>query len=269
MSTVVFWAAFDQNKFSSAYVASESRFTMQKSRGSYIYWDHGKKIFVVDDKYIFAYCGDVLYPITVLSKLKEFIENKIIMFDSKTFEEKVKEVEEFILPSYLNYQVSSSFTILFIDVIDQNINFADLKFENKKSVITFHEVNEPKEYVLEMETLKGPKVFSFGSGSEGFNNIELEFNKKGNIYSRDKFKSLYELVIRKLDHFSSGPLQLARVYRNGEAKPIGFIDSNKKFLYGDEVKSTVFNEKFEWRNKNFEICDPNTLKLKDGAQAQP
>lgn len=63
------------------------------------------------------------------------------------------------------------------------------------------------------------------------------------------------MVNEQLDKFSYGPLQIARIYTNGEAKPIGFIDNEKKFLYGEEINDNISNDKFEWRNKNFEICD--------------
>ncbi|MEA2029867.1 MAG: hypothetical protein U9N49_12965, partial [Campylobacterota bacterium] len=119
------------------------------------------------------------------------------------------------------------------------------------------------------EILATPVVHVFGSGAEPYRTLETEYNKKGNVYSRDKFKCLYEMVKNQKDKFSYGPLQLARIYRNGDAKPIGFIDNSKKYLYGEEITNHVFNSRFEWRNKNFEVCDPKTLQLKDGEQAQP
>lgn len=238
MSTVLFWAAFDQSKFSSAYVVSESRFTMKDNYGRNIYWDHGKKIFVVDNKYIFAYCGDVLYPITILSKLKE------------------------------------SFSILFLSVNNKKINLSQLDFKNNNCDTKIFDIREPVKVEYNgltglKETLFSPFTLVIGSGSSYYIPLEKSFNKKGAVYSRDKFKCLYKMVNDQLDEFSYGPLQIARIYTDGVAKPIGFIDNEKKFLYGEEINDDILNDEFEWRNKNFEVCNSKTLKLKLGSQAQP
>lgn len=274
MSTVLFWAAFDQSKFSSAYVVSESRFTMKNNYGRNIYWDHGKKIFVVANKYIFAYCGDVLYPITILSKLKEFIENKLLNFDNESFENKIEIVKKHILPSYKKYPIKDTFSILFLNVNHKKINLCQLDFKNSTCSSNIHNITGPEE--IEYSGLSGVKKVLFspyslviGSGSSYYRPLEKSFNENGDVYSRDKFKCLYKMVNDQLDKFSYGPLQIARIYTNGVAKPIGFIDNEKKFLYGEEIDDDILNDEFEWRNKNFEICDPKTLYLKDGCQAQP
>ena len=274
MSTVLFWAAFDQNNFSSAYVVSESRFTWKDNRGNYIHWDHGKKIFVVAEEYIFAYCGDVLYPITILSKLKEFIENRLLNFNDKSFEEKIEIIQEYILPSYQNYPSKESFSILFLNVVDHNIKICQLDFRSSICNVHIFDITKPVEIQYlglsgRKEKINSPYIIVLGSGSSYYRLLEKSYNEKGKVFSQDKFKCLYEMVNNKKDKFSYGALQIARIYRNGIAKPIGFIDQDKKFLYGEEIKGEVFNNSFEWRNKNFEVCDPKTLKLKDGAQAQP
>ncbi|WP_151948466.1 hypothetical protein [Aliarcobacter butzleri] len=274
MSTVLFWAAFDQSKFSSAYVVSESRFTMKDNYGRNIYWDHGKKIFVVDNKYIFAYCGNVLYPITILSKLKEFIENKLLDFDHKSFENKIKLIREYILPSYKKYPIKESFSILFLSVNNKKINLSQLDFKNNNCDTKIFDIREPVKVEYNgltglKETLFSPFTLVIGSGSSYYIPLEKSFNKKGAVYSRDKFKCLYKMVNDQLDEFSYGPLQIARIYTDGVAKPIGFIDNEKKFLYGEEINDDILNDEFEWRNKNFEVCNSKTLKLKLGSQAQP
>jgi hypothetical protein len=71
------------------------------------------------------------------------------------------------------------------------------------------------------------------------------------------------------DPKSGGPPQLVGLHRKGPAKTFGVVWNGKRYFGGMEVVKSGKEAPVRWHNELFELCDPNTLELADGAQRQP
>ena len=66
MTLLLSWVGKDSRKISSFYTASDSRF----SWGNPIQYDYGRKVFAFKNSTdIIGYCGDVMYPTTIINQL--------------------------------------------------------------------------------------------------------------------------------------------------------------------------------------------------------
>ena len=64
--------------------------------------------------------------------------------------------------------------------------------------------------------------------------------------------------------------QIVGLFRGkNEPQVFGFVKDDKSYLYGNEVDASQCDNSIAWRNTDFEIIDPKTLKLQEGAQRQP
>ncbi len=75
MTLLLSWIGKDSRKISSAYIASDSRFSWGKTEK----YDYGRKVFALQNSPdILGYCGDVLYPSTILNQIMEMDKTGIL-----------------------------------------------------------------------------------------------------------------------------------------------------------------------------------------------
>lgn len=266
MTLIISWigvdAKKDGNDISSIYIASDSRYTW----GNAGKFDYGIKVFgSVKHPEIFGFCGDVLFPSTILGQIIPQIDTGILIdFDDDT-ETKNKKVFEFInssLDTYPKEFLGNTFTILHATRSKKEFKLFKTSFGNNK-VLKNEEIDLPK---------VSTKVFSGGSGKPEFDkNWQKWENQNHNNYrtSRAIYHCLDETLKTINDPRTGGLAQIVGLYRIENMRLFGIVENEKKYIYGKESSENINSKSIEWRNENFERMNPVTLKILEGAQRQP
>lgn len=267
MTLVISWIGVDEKKngkeISSVYIASDSRYTWGNAKR----FDFGIKVFG-SNKHpeIFGFCGDVLFPATILGQIIPQIDNGILIESSDNCEIKNKKLFEYISSSFDTYPkeflANDTFTILHGTRFENGFKLFKTTFGASKIL-----KNDPIE-LPDVSTV----VFHGGSGNVEFKeNWKQWDNPKHNNYrtSRAGYHCLSETLKNIKDSRTGGLPQTVGLYRVGNARLFGIIENEKKYIYGKESSEDINSKSIEWRNENFERMNPETLKILEGAQRQP
>jgi hypothetical protein len=266
VTLIVSWIGVDDKKdgkvIASIYLASDSRYTW----GSYSKYDYGVKVFG-STKYpeIFGFCGDILFPSTILGQIIPQIDNGIMLAATDNAENKNNKIFSYIqtsLDTYPKNFIGETFTILHASRFENYFKLFKISFEVDKQL---HRAEIPLPNI-------STKVFSSGSGSKEFDmKWEKWESEKHNNYrtSRAVYHCLYQTLKEIKDPRTGGLPQILGLYRNKNARLFGIIENGKKYIYGKESSEDINSTSIEWRNENFERMNPKTLKILEGAQRQP
>jgi hypothetical protein len=252
MSTVVTWSTKDCNGITSIYFISESRISWGSPNSI---WDYGQKVFSLKQSGIIAYCGDVLFPTQTISQLKDLIDKEILFRNNETNENKIQIIKAFIENAFNNYPIKMDYTVILVSLVENKI-FNLYEFTISNSIIS----------IKELEVVAN-KPIAYGSGKKYFDKVFSRL--KGDIYSRCIYQSFFKTIEEAEDKLSGGAIQLVGLYRDSRSQTFGIIQDNEKFIYGQKITSKDIPLNIEWRNRNFEITDEETLKIKKNAQMQP
>lgn len=248
---------------SSLYLTSDSRVTEKTPNGHKKYKDNSQKLFYsTTQPDIFAICGDYKFSKNAVCRFicKIDIEG---LFDANT-------------PANQKHQ-------MFIE----HLNSIDRKGMYCESVILYatkyrgnfhlHKISINKENIDSSELDLGSVstiCVSDGSGDKEFSEKWLGYNhdsKSFNEYatSRGAFRFVYDTIPIISDEYVGGHMQALVLYR-GKEKPvaIGVLYEDGAYVLGKKNHSDIGID-IEYRNENFEIIDPSTMKIKEGAQRQP
>lgn len=270
MTLLVSWIAVDSRAASSVYLASDSRISWN-GLGKF---DFGKKVFA-SRKYpeIFGYCGDVLFPLMILSQIVDSIDSDLLFTHGLSCKSKSRIVmkrmaESFKLyPNEVNSIVGDSFEVLHCSRDDKQ-NFSCHRIAWKKK-------SKRKWSLTEMKACEiSDKAFILGSGSKEFEaKFKLYLEGENARTSRSIFQCLCDTLADMEDKYCGGAPQLAGIYRKpGSAGRLyGIIWQKKRYFEGMQIDNYPDNNlnNIEWRNELFEICDGKSKKIKKGAQRQP
>lgn len=266
MTLIISWIGVDDKKegkeIASIYLASDSRYTWGNA-GKY---DFGIKVFgSTKHPEIFGFCGDVLFPSTILGQIIPQIDNGILIKDSDDTVVKNNKIFGYIkssLDTYPKEFLAGTFTIL------HATRFGKI-FKLYKT--TFGADKQLRNEEIELPNIS-TKVFSDGSGGVEFDaNWQKWQSEKHNDYrtSRAVYHCLYQTLKTIKDPCTGGYSQIVGLYRNKNARLFGIIENDKKYIYGKESSEDIDSTSIEWRNENFERANPKTFKILEGAQRQP
>lgn len=270
MTLLVSWIAVDSRAPSSIYVASDSRI----SWGGSTNYDFGKKVFACKNyPEIFGYCGDVLFPVMMLSQVVDSIDCDLLFSSNLTCKEKTRLVMKRMAESFKRYPseveniVKPSFEILHCSR-DINQKFSCYK-------ITWEKNRTRKWSLREVKASRvSDKAFILGNGAKEFEKkLKLYMESKNAKTSRSLFQCFCHTLADIEDKSCGGAPQLSGIYRKPDSggRLYGIIWKKKRFFEGmqvDNYPKDKFNA-IEWRNELFEICDGKTKRKKNGAQSQP
>jgi len=100
MTLLVSWLAVDSRRPSTVYIAADSRISWNES----VKFGYGKKVFAFrNSPDILGYCGDVLFPLIVLSQLVELADAGSLFGDSCNCDAKFEAVREYLELSLSRY----------------------------------------------------------------------------------------------------------------------------------------------------------------------
>ena len=266
MTLIVSWIGVDDKKhgkeIASLYISSDSRYTWGNSEK----YDYGIKVFgSTRFPDIFGFCGDVLFPSTILGQVIPQIDNGILFDSSDNAETKSNKIFSYVKTSLERYPknlISDNFTILH-----------GTRFEKTFKLFKLSLGSDKKLYKEEIHLGKiSTKVFSGGSGSNEFDKNWRQWeSEKHNNYrtSRAVYHCLNKTMKEIRDHRTGGLPQIIGLYRIKNTRLFGIVENKKKYIYGKESSEDINSLSIEWRNENFERMNPETLKILEGAQIQP
>lgn len=268
MTLIAAWIGVDSKKdggqVSSIYFASDSRFSWANTTPPKRY-DEGMKVFCsLKHPYIFAYCGDVLFPLHTLERILYKIDCELFFEQADdNFLKKLSSVRTEIELSLMNYpDPKPSFSILFASR-EAYYDFHLGEIKSNEGNISSREIGLPN---------KSQIVYTGGSGKSDFEKVEEQLIKERNP-NEGTSRFCFHCVAKTIKDYESstvgGVPQLVGLYRKGNGIIFGVEYKGKRCILG---KPTSFMPKYlhiEWRNSNFERINPKTLKLQEGAQEQP
>lgn len=266
MTMLASWVGVDTHGISSAYIVSDSRFSIGNR-----HFDHGRKTFA-SYRYpeIFGYAGDVLFASMILGQITEMIDSNLLFDASTTCLEKNKIIFDKISYEFNKYKAlgMNDFKILHI---------------TRDTIVT----NYPRYYGFLLEwsnqygwnrtTLDIPQISDImiviGSGkSEFLQNYSDNYQKGPNQNtSRNVFHCFCDTLFNTSTNSVGGAPQLVGILRkpNSNAMYYGIICKSKRYFMGSEVPQDSNYPNIEWRNDLFELCDGISGHKYETAASQP
>jgi hypothetical protein len=268
MTLLVSWIGVDTHGTTSAYIAADSRISWDDLAN----FDHGRKVFAFrHSPDILGYCGDVLFPTMVLSQITEMADHGLLISNKMSCKERYEAIKEKLIQQFLQYpQMVASITAPTLQVL----HISRDPIDNFKFACWLIEWKRAKGWAGKTISLPSSSevLFALGSGAREFNDNLARYKKgpdKGT--SRSVFHCFCDTLSNIKDKHCGGAPQLVGIYRKPDSQAIsyGIIKDKKRYFLGAIVNGEVDFKGVEWRNDFFELCDGQTMKKFDHAQAQP
>lgn len=258
MTVLVAWIPFEQvgKEYlpSSAYIATDSRITQD----TFIPIDNAQKVFYSrNSPDIFGFCGDVIAGVTIIQHIISFLERG--WTNRVNNEDRFKEI----------FKVISGLSIIDRNVTILHITRFGLHHYGLCKYVCINRKWDIELFPIEGKNTIKPYLLVEGSGRDEFNArfCELQSNSSGT--SRNVFQVLSFMIQSTSNKSCGGKIQLAGLFSKGSGQPIGYVYNNAVWLFGHSIPHGTDITGLELRNDRFERCDPATLQLMEGAQAQP
>ncbi len=261
MTTLICWVGVDSRGPTSAYLASDSRISWDSATG----WNHGQKLFAARTRpEVFGYCGDVVFPSSVLSQVVQMIDSGLLYDKNAGPELRLAVLEKLVRAGLNAYPAKfrNSFSVLYC-----------LRSTEGKTPATFHiaQIDWSASSGWETRWLDVPDssglLVALGSGgnlARKWNDVWKTSDAGGT--SRAVFSGFCDHLRSGGDPRTGGPPQLVGMYRKGPAKTFGIVSERGLTLLGLPIPDPDIAVDVEWRNELFEICDPRTSRRTADAQ---
>ena len=279
MTTLAGWIGADSRGPASLYLVSDSRITWLRSADARkvveANWDNGRKTFASHTSAeIFGYSGDVLLPTQTIGQITELIDSGAVSLVDASPQGRLEWIVNSLEASCRAYPKSASrdFSLLYGGRQGEGMNcsfyaFA-LEFKNgaivTQTTIAIPTSSGPLTYFDDQER------FAFGSGRDGFKACWNRWRQSeiGGT-SRSIFSAFTDHIKSEVDPCTGGPPQLVGIYRVGPAKAFGIIWDQCRFLGGMEAVDVSDEQRLNWHNDLFELCDASSMRRGKTAQPQP
>ncbi|MDD2229847.1 MAG: hypothetical protein PHY48_10595 [Candidatus Cloacimonetes bacterium] len=268
MTLVVSWIGVDTHGVSSAYLASDSRISWKTDMPNMlIKYDFARKIYAFKKSAdILGYCGDVLYPVMIISQIMEMADNGLLFHPADISEKRSDVILQCIAHHFSKYPRNCALdTIQIIHISRDNLmaKFYCRLISWKKG-----------QWRSEMVPLPNHShtLLIIGSGREAFIKHYSEFQQAGNSNtSRNVFHSFCYTLANPSDDSYGGSPQLVGIYRKPQSPALsyGIIHNRKRFFLGAKIETLEGIGNLEWRNDKFELCDGITMDKFPEAAKQP
>lgn len=262
MTSLIAWISVDRSH-SALTFASDSRISWESTRT----WDFGAKLFYINNyPDIFGYCGDVLFPSQILSRVVSLINSDGLFCKSDGSEDKYNKIRDLITNAFIAYPKEKPlpFTILHGSRIGKSNTCS---FELRS--LSWDPINGFSSKVHGFPTTSG-LIVSLGSGKKivDDNNKAWQLSEIRNT-SRSVYIGFCDALKSHKDPGTGGAPQLVTIQRSSSSKPLGVVFEGQQYLCGLKADSLFNKPNFEWFNECFERCDPETGLILLGAQRQP
>lgn len=264
MTLLVAWGGIQtrgrgNNVICSLYIAADSRYSWDKGMWNY---DMGKKVFACyNSPDAFALCGTVMFPAFALSSLVTLIDRGVFFTVEDDKKSKINKVTSYLESTLSDFYAKDigKFEILYMNRYDSEFSLYRYTYNGKLLFEEIDLLNEKEHF------------FVAGSGSDLFRKNYIEHLNDDNAKtSRYVFHCFIHTINSKLVIDVGGKPQIIAMYGEGNSIDIGYVENGEYYLYGHKClqkRNLIAIE--EWRNENFERCNPLTGKLLKDAQRQP
>jgi hypothetical protein len=263
VTTLISWTGVDTHGPASLYLASDSRITWG-TKGA---WDLGRKVFATGTApWIMGYCGDVVFPSLLLGQLSDLIDAGLLFRPTAGLDERGDALRAAVRDGLEAYPPDQrqDFSIVFGTRVGER-----MQATFHLLVTTWSHAEGWAQAQIPMPATSSVTSMH-GSGAAIFSESLARWGKSdAGGTSRAVFSALCDAVGAETDPHSGGAPQLVRIYRVGHARPVGVVWRGQRHVLGRPVSDSGPLDAVEWRNSVFEVCDPSTMLLKDGAQPQP
>jgi hypothetical protein len=263
MTALISWVGVDQRGASSLYLAGDSRISWNNEKG----WNAARKVFASrTSPQLFAYSGDVLLPMQILSNVLTLIDNRVSLGVNISIGARVAVLREMIRAAVEDFPRDErrDFTILYAlrDGAFLDSVFYLFAIEFSRSTGVTHRV-------LTMPPRSGI-IVQLGSGSASVRTTYQRWTASdAGGTSRAAFGAFCDAIRSATDLRTGGAPQLVRLYRKGNGAEVGIIHDDARYINGGVVGYSTDLDALEWRNELFERCSPTTLGRVSGGQPQP
>jgi hypothetical protein len=268
MTTIVVWVGIDSHGPSSAYIASDSRFSW-KSQNRIDTWNHGRKTFA-SARYpdVAGYWGDVLFPVVTLSQFFANLDSGVVAQKASLSNRRFQALEQLLHLSFseLSDRQRRPFAVV----------YASRDGNGMEGTFHVRTVSWSVDDGWARKTFRLPSasgaIHLSGSGAAV---ARLHLAKWSTSTEGGTSRAVYSAFIDGLrsgaDHQSGGPPQLVGLYRIGPGRSFGTLIGRDRFLNGMPVAARSVQDEIEWRNELFERVSGRTRMRLPLAQrhAQP
>lgn len=278
MTTLIAWAAIDSRGTSAVYMASDSRLSWDKTG----VWDSGRKIFASERfPEILGYTGDALFCTQVLSQVIAFIDSCAPLSNLTEVDQKFAYIGDLVERAFSLYPTQfclPNFSILYLTRIGKAWGACTFAWTSESGwkPRKVHAIPMSWDEVEMQGSFKPTQAqmvlfASDGTGGEMFRKYynTSEWLSKLPIYSRGIFGAFSDFIDSAQDEKTGGKPQVSGLYREFEAKKIGFVDGDNRYLYGVLVSPNDYQGAVRWVNHTFENCAALSGERLQNAQLQP
>ncbi len=254
MTTIASFATISQHS-KKIYLISDSRVSWPITSNPK--FDNSTKLFPFrNSPDIMAYCGDSLFSLSVLSRIKIQLE-----FYHKYCTSANALHKKDIVLSYLNTSIShypkellnDDITITHFMALDNIFYGFKYSFNHKtSSVFDVDVINIPSTTGI---------IDTSGSGGKSYITHLADYTRKYEKHAYTMFFAFLSFIKSGIDKKTGGPPQLVQLASNGQVKPIGIFIDNKINLLGET--NTFWDNEFsiEIRSEFFELVNSDGEKL--------
>ena len=262
MTTLICWVAVDPSGPSALYFASDSRISWGVGRE----WDVGRKLFAARSfPDIFGYYGEVLSPSLLLGQVIEAIDAGYLSPHSDDYDTRCAAIAGLIKDSIAERRGAPryDFGIIHATRVSESMA-ADFRIRNMKyqAIRNAWDVTE-----IDVPKCKSQLLLTLGTGARS---VEARVRQAESFAqsgtSRSVFWHLCDSIQSGDDPLSGGAPQLVGLDRSFPARTFGIILDGSRFLNGLRLAGPLSSEAVEWRDKDFQRVDGETMERLPEAQ---
>jgi hypothetical protein len=238
-------------------------------------WDNGRKTFASHaSAEVFGYVGDVLFPTQTIGQITELIDRGAVSLGDAGPEGRLAWLAESLESSCRTYPQAQSrdFSLLHCGRQGEGMScvFYAFALNFKKGVLASRTPIAMPKSSGPLTYFDGDERFGYGSGRDGFRECWKKWlTSEAGGTSRSVYSAFTDHLRSGSDPYTGRPPQLVGIYRVGAAQAFGVIWDQRRFLGGMEVFEVNDENRLNWHNDLFEICNPLSMQRRKGAQRQP
>lgn len=280
MTSLIAWAGMDPHGQSSLYFATDSRISWTVNPP---YWDLGRKVFACRSAPdLFAFTGDGLFAVTVISRLCTLIDDGLVIeADRSSLTTRCHWVSSMVRQAHEAYpkQHLQPYVIFYGTRIGEGTKPGS-KARQKAAMRPDFDPYLGSWFGcqtfawdgthLDSEYLETPHEHSKHIAADGTGKRWIESHQTRvaddpqSRTSRIIFRAFCDTLRAADDRQSGGAPQLVGLYRSGPAKTFGVVSDVKATYLGLNAK--FYGADVEWRNQDFERVTETGIRIANAKQ---
>ncbi len=280
MTSLIAWAGMDPHGQTSLYFATDSRISWSVAPP---YWDFGRKVFACRfEPDIFAFTGEGLFSVTVISRLCSLIDDGLVSSATRSsLTTRCQWVSDIIREAFRAHPPNhiKPFVIFYGTRIGTGTQPNSLLRQKAKTKAEFDPFLgswfgcqtvswDGSQFASDYVTAPYGQSQHLAADGTGKKWVEEHQARTADDpqyrTSRIVFRAFCDSLIAAKDKQSGGYPQLVGLYRGGAAKTLGIVTKGRPTYLG-LCHQFPEKSKVEWRNEDFERCNELGERI-DGAQ---